>query len=856
MRVQKIQTFSNNGLYPPQNLSINLKTSPKQTELWNTLQPNCCDKCGGEIERKRIDSAENIVEYRPVCQKCGNDDIPQMVLGGGAAGGGKAGLLDSKVLTPTGFKLLKDIDVDDRVISPITGKAQRVIKIHPSDYFKFYELQFSDGTSFKSSEGHLWTVYVNGVKKTLETRELLNVGHNKQIIVPSTAPVHFSIPKVTNYYEGNPYLVGLIYSANLKAHRSKQSETKFNLVFGDDDIDRLTYIVSSGILDGIDYSLAKYEGGVYLRVEDEESSNYIDHKLEISKTYKYAPAHIRRDFIKGFLDGGGQVQDGGLVKYVDIKDNVADDILYMMRSLGYIAGIEGNTLYVQAQNPLDLTCVGMNQNIEPSEKFGKQIVKITYIGELLGRCITVEEPHGLYVVDDFTVTHNSFIGCNWILSSCVRFAGIRAVIARKTIKSLTESTWNTLKTIMDNWGLIEGINYKENITAGTILLWNGSIIIKKELDLLPSDPTYQRLGSSEFTIAFIDEVGEISEKGVEVLYSRLRWKVYDTFKVPKLLLSTNPVPNWVRDRFVQDRNGNPVKTRRNERYVPFSVFDNPDEQFVSVYASTLASMRDSREKDRLLHGNWDFIHAKDTVIYSQFDGDKHLVQGLFEKKYNPLIPLTFVWDFNVIPQMSVFMAQIDYNKKEIYILKEFSGTPKDKNNSTPAMAREMAGYIASLGHNGGINITGDPSGKQRSTASEVGVNNYTIIKDSLRNQGIRSTELLLPKTPPQKTRCEFVNKVLDGSLGWKIFIDLSCRTLTNDLLFQEQNPDGTKSKKKITDPETGSKYEKYGHFSDNLDYFLVLYLRDLWNMYINGGTSSNGMAPALISSRPKMRFGF
>lgn len=59
------------------------------------------------------------------CTKCGNDDIPQIILEGGAAGGGKMLPLDSKICTPTGFKYLKDIKVGDFITNPITGGAQR-----------------------------------------------------------------------------------------------------------------------------------------------------------------------------------------------------------------------------------------------------------------------------------------------------------------------------------------------------------------------------------------------------------------------------------------------------------------------------------------------------------------------------------------------------------------------------------------------------------------------------------------------------------------------------------------------------------------------------------------------------------
>lgn len=86
---------------------------------------------------------------------------------------------------------------------------------------------------------------------------------------------------------------------------------------------------------------------------------------------------------------------------------------------------------------------------------------------------------------------------------------------------------------------------------------------------LPSDPNFERFGSSEFTIAFIDEVSEISERAVEVLFSRLRWRTAETFKTARMMMSTNPCITWVRSRFVQNDEGNPITCREGEAYVPF-----------------------------------------------------------------------------------------------------------------------------------------------------------------------------------------------------------------------------------------------------------------------------------------------
>ena len=100
----------------------------------------------------------------------------------------------------------------------------------------------------------------------------------------------------------------------------------------------------------------------------------------------------------------------------------------------------------------------------------------------------------------------SYIGSVWLVSSCIRFENIRAVVARKTLKSLKESTWNTIKSILKDWGLKEDTNYKINNLEGTLTFWNDSVIIMKEMADIPSDPNFERFGSSEYTIAMVDEV--------------------------------------------------------------------------------------------------------------------------------------------------------------------------------------------------------------------------------------------------------------------------------------------------------------------------------------------------------------
>ena len=431
----------------------------------------------------------------------------------------------------------------------------------------------------------------------------------------------------------------------------------------------------------------------------------------------------------------------------------------------------------------------------------------------------------------------SYLGSCWLVSSCMRFSDIRAVVARKTLKSLKGSTWNTIKKVCKEWGLKEGVHYKINNLDGILTFWNDSVIIMQEMVDLPSDPNFERFGSSEFTIAFIDEVSEISERAVEVLFSRLRWRTAETFKTARMMMSTNPCITWVRSRFVQDDEGNPITCREGEAYVPFSVFDNPDVQFVQTYVAALNKITDKATRERLLYGNWDFVDSNIMAAYWNFDGQTHLIEKLSEKVYDPMKPIISGWDFNVAPYMSELEFQFNYDKKEIYIIEENLGKPENKENNTPALAKKIKDKKISHNHIGGIVITGDPAGAARSTQTEDGVNNYTIIEQNMKNGVLRPRIKLLSKQPPLVTRLEFVNAIFSGYDGWKVMIDLRCRKLTEDLIYQTKNADGTKCKKKVTNAKTGGKKEKYGHLSDILDYVFVQFLSDSWRRFQNQKTS-------------------
>ena len=435
----------------------------------------------------------------------------------------------------------------------------------------------------------------------------------------------------------------------------------------------------------------------------------------------------------------------------------------------------------------------------------------------------------------------SYLGSVWLIVSCLKYPQWRAVVARKTLKSLKESTLNTILQLLDEWKVNYNFNQKDLIINFPD---NGSCIILKEMADIPSDPTFSRFGSSEYSCAFVDEVDQISEKAIEVLSSRLRWKVSDYGTKGRLLMSTNPSTNWVRDRFVMGDDGQEPTLRVFEKYIRFTVFDNPNKKFRDNYVEQLERLTNQSERERLLYGNWDYVDPNDAVFYSGYSGKGNLVRNLYKEKYDPNSALYLTFDFNVFPYISCLAAQAFPEEKVIRIYTEILGLPKDKNNKTIKAAALAAKEFKN--HNGTILVTGDPSGIREDTRSEQGQNDFSQILRGLREGNKHGKLKLIRKAPSVSLRGEWINLMLEGNApdGWTIEIDLdNCRKFIEDLTYGLAAEDGGKDKKKITDIDTGARYEKYHHLSDAFDYLMLAIRTKSYYIHKKGGSGAKSSAP-------------
>lgn len=226
------------------------------------------------------------------------------------------------------------------------------------------------------------------------------------------------------------------------------------------------------------------------------------------------------------------------------------------------------------------------------------------------------------------------------------------------------------------------------------------------------------------------------------------------------------------------------------------------------------------------------------TIYCLGEWGNRITGGNFYKSFNRGVMVTKTlydqskalhvsFDFNVNPYMSLTIWQISNNS--VYNIGEIAALyPK---NTTKGICRMLIDMFPN--HVSGMFIYGDPSGRNQGTRDEAGHNDYTIIEQELAQY---KPSLRVDNAHPSVTmRGKWINAIFADLQPIKMFISENSPLLIADLMNTKEAADGTKFKQKIKDQKTGVSYEKYGHFSDNMDYFLCKAFSNDYNTFQRGG---------------------
>lgn len=145
----------------------------------------------------------------------------------------------------------------------------------------------------------------------------------------------------------------------------------------------------------------------------------------------------------------------------------------------------------------------------------------------------------------------SFVVCQICVLFAKMYPGVRIFIGRRTLKSLKQSTINTLINKVHPAMGVGFDEYNLHLQDMTLDYKNGSVIIFGELEHKPSDDEYGRLGSLEIDFGIIEEAGEVGLRAFTMLKSRTGRGILAKYhNIPGFVIATaNPAQNFLKTRF-------------------------------------------------------------------------------------------------------------------------------------------------------------------------------------------------------------------------------------------------------------------------------------------------------------------
>jgi len=524
-----------------------------------------------------------------------------------------------------------DVKIGDEIVTPDNNTAN-VIAIHPQGLQDIYEIEFIDGAKIKTTKEHLfecWTASKKNTRKIRTIDEILKIKQN--VIIPLANKLDFG----DNYKEIDSYLIGALLGDG--------GLTKNNITFTTADKEILNYL---NVEDNKIIQKKKYQFSIVSNKHNKQGYpvNQLLNKLKklklipikcedrfIPNVIKYGSLHNRLEVLKGLMDTDGHIDNRGHCSFTSKSKQLALDVQYLVRSIGgkgtlskklkycYYKGDKKECIcyevYIQTKNNKDLFKLKRKLARVKSynggySELGRRIKSIKLIGREQAQCITISDKKGLYISDDFIVTHNSWLGSEWLLTNCYFYPNSKWFIGRKELKRLMASAYVTFQKVCKYHKIPEN-DWKLNGQYNFIEFQNGSRIDLLDLNYQPSDPEFERFGSLEYTGGWIEEAGEVVFKAFDVLKSRIGRQLNKELDIKsKLLLTANPKKNWLKRTIWKPwRDG---ILPNNYAYIQSLYSDN---HYTSKeYGENLSEIKDKVTRERLKEGNWNYDDSANSLV--------------------------------------------------------------------------------------------------------------------------------------------------------------------------------------------------------------------------------------------------
>jgi phage terminase large subunit len=214
----------------------------------------------------------------------------------------------------------------------------------------------------------------------------------------------------------------------------------------------------------------------------------------------------------------------------------------------------------------------------------------------------------------------SWLGAEWLMTNCYRYNGTKWFIGRNELTRLMASSYATFRKVAahhkippEDWkfnGQYHFIEFRNQDTGK--FDGEGSRIDCIDLKYLPTDPQFQRFGSTEYTGGWIEEAGEVHFLAFDVLKSRIgRWRNEEYGLNPaKILLTCNPEQNWLYRIFYKPWKKDLLP--KGYAFVQALYKDNP--YTAEQAAERLDQITDSVLRARLKMGMWEYAGGDNSLL--------------------------------------------------------------------------------------------------------------------------------------------------------------------------------------------------------------------------------------------------
>lgn len=414
---------------------------------------------GTELETKKILTwqRELLIEVRDGIKSIGEaieeanrrDDVAEIVPYRDATssghGIGKAECLDTLIETPQGLIRFGDIQIGDYVFGA-DGLPVEVTGIPYRGMQDRYRVTFDDGSFAIVSGKHEWNVRGRQERRnktstwrTLETEEILNHGVKRpngvsmarQWEIPKQGAVLY--PPCTVPVDAYTYGIWLGDGDKASGRITNQ----------DDIWQHMPY---------------KTKGSGITRTPYGLKVDMCNHGLFGCTTYnaridrRYMRSSDRISVMQGLMDADGWVEASGGAAFCSASKGLCEDIVWIARSLGLKARnpkYKSNdhagawTAHITWDGVTEIFRIGRKQErlVAAEHRYTvRWINSIERDGQCEMMCISVASADGLYLTNDFIVTHNSAIVSWLVLWAISTFENTRGVVTAGTDKQLKTKT--------------------------------------------------------------------------------------------------------------------------------------------------------------------------------------------------------------------------------------------------------------------------------------------------------------------------------------------------------------------------------------------------------------------------------